>query len=267
MSANHDFQESFRAFGRKVFHPKIVDGQQIGLEKTRERALSLGGGLVGLQIARQIEDRAVEHDQTGFDRAVADGLGQAALTDDRAELVRELRGYVLLCGRWHRAKLCNPVEPVEGRLKHLCLQLTDGSFDQPGESHFGQVNLSGIYAERPRYFAHRFPQDDVQMINLVVLRMHLPLDPSQRSVQQALLPFLIPNRGQVEARRVRDALHGGRARALLAGHSSRRDEALALSALPLLELVEDTPARHSEQPAFERVNGRIVSEARHLFGH
>jgi len=42
VSADNDLQENLGAFGREVLHPKIVDGQQIGFEKTVERALGFG---------------------------------------------------------------------------------------------------------------------------------------------------------------------------------------------------------------------------------
>ena len=63
----------------------------------------------------------------------------------------------------------------------------------------GQVNLSRIHSERLRHFADLFPQDDQQMINLVVLRMDLPFDPGQRGIQEIFLPFLVPDFRQGKA--------------------------------------------------------------------
>src|SRR6185369_15694050 len=84
--------------------------------------------------------------------------------------------------------------------------LSNLSPEQARDSMLGQINLAGIDTQRLYHFAHGFLQNYVQMINLVLLRMHLPFDSSQRGLEQMLLPFFIPYRFQVEARRVGDAL-------------------------------------------------------------
>src|SRR5436190_5212598 len=78
-----DFQQTLGGFGREVFHSKIVDAQEVWLEKAIQGAFGLSGRLVGLQIAHQIEHRAIERDEASLDRRVTDGLSQTTLPDAR----------------------------------------------------------------------------------------------------------------------------------------------------------------------------------------
>ena len=83
MTADNDLQKALSAFGGEMLHAKIIDGQQIRFEKTIQGALGFQGRSVGLQIAHQIEHRAVENDKAGFDGAIADGLSQTTFPHTR----------------------------------------------------------------------------------------------------------------------------------------------------------------------------------------
>jgi len=81
MAAHDDFQKDLGTFGGEMFHAKIVDANQIGLEIFGERALGFGGRLIGLKLADQIKDRAIKRHKTRTDDGMPDGLSQSTFPD------------------------------------------------------------------------------------------------------------------------------------------------------------------------------------------
>lgn len=55
--------------------PHIINYGQVGLHILIEHAVAPLEGIVGEEVAHQIEDRTVANDETLLDRLVADGLG------------------------------------------------------------------------------------------------------------------------------------------------------------------------------------------------
>ena len=72
------FQQRLCAFGREVFHAKVVDAEQVRFEIFGQCALGFSWRLVVLHFANEVEDGAVEGNETGADRGVAERLGQKA---------------------------------------------------------------------------------------------------------------------------------------------------------------------------------------------
>jgi len=81
VAAHDDFQETLGGLGREVFHSKIVDAQEVWHEEAIQGAFGLSGRLVGLQIAHQIEHRAIQREKAGLDRRVTDCLSQTTFAD------------------------------------------------------------------------------------------------------------------------------------------------------------------------------------------
>ena len=79
VTAHNDLQKHLPGFGRQHLESHIIDEQQIGLEVASQASIQLGWGLIGLELAHQVEDGAVKDLEPGFDGVVADGLGQVAL--------------------------------------------------------------------------------------------------------------------------------------------------------------------------------------------
>ena len=138
--------------------------------------------------------------------------------------------------------------------------------EQTANPMLREVNLAGVHIQSTRHLPHGLFQDDMQVINLVLLRVHLTFDARQRGLQEILFPLIIPNRVQPGARRVGNPLHSARARSLVQ-RASLLGEALASRLVPLLELIKDAPACHRQQPALERIHRRIIPEAGHLPSH
>ncbi len=66
---------------RKLLHPHVVDDQQIGLEIPIQGFVLLAQVLVAQEVAGQIEDGAVQHQEAGLDGLMPDGLNQKRLAD------------------------------------------------------------------------------------------------------------------------------------------------------------------------------------------
>ena len=73
-------QEDFAAFWRQDLEPHVIDDKEIGLEIfSQQAALARLGGLEG-KLAHQVEHRAVEDQEAGFDRFDSDGLSEMAFS-------------------------------------------------------------------------------------------------------------------------------------------------------------------------------------------
>ena len=90
------------------------------------------------------------------------------------------------------------------------------------------------------------------MINLVLLRMHLAFDSGERSVQQMLLPFFIPNSFQVEACRVRKMLDNVCAASVMSDRLHRRNPALSARPVP------PPPVMPTADPSLPRLDVSVV---------
>src|SRR5438105_3359975 len=121
VATHDDFQQTLGGFGREVFHSKIVDAQEVWLEEAIQGAFGLSGRLVGLQIADQIEHRAIEGDEASLDRRVTDGLSQTTFPDpgwpeqeDVPVLADEVgSGQLIDLGAFDR-RIEVPVELIQG---------------------------------------------------------------------------------------------------------------------------------------------------------
>ena len=63
------------------------------------------------------------------------------------------------------------------------LQPLDLFFEQIANAVLGEINLSGVHAEAARDFAGRLAEDDLEVVNLIMLRLHLSFNPRQRGLQ------------------------------------------------------------------------------------
>jgi hypothetical protein len=78
IATHNDLQEDLAAFWRQDLEPHVVNDKQIGLEVFSQQAALAGLGSLEGELAHQIEDRAVEHQETGLDGFDSDGLSEMA---------------------------------------------------------------------------------------------------------------------------------------------------------------------------------------------
>jgi len=83
MPTHDDLQQRFGSFGREALHAEVIQAQQVGLQVPRQRPARIGRSRVGLQLAHQFEDRAVQHLEVGPEGRITDGLGDVALAKTR----------------------------------------------------------------------------------------------------------------------------------------------------------------------------------------
>src|SRR5262245_16957524 len=105
-----------------------------------------------------------------------------------------------------------------------------------------EVNLGGVHTQSAGYFMRRLAKDDVEVVDLVMLRPHLAFDAGQSRLQHLSLPFLLPNAIQLR-RWVWHPVNCCGASILL-GLASQGGEMMLLTGLCATfgELVEDAPA-------------------------
>jgi len=82
VAAHDDFQEVFGGLVTEGFHAHVVEDEQVGAQVALEGFVAFGGLVAGVgEVAREVEDGAVEAGVAGFDGFAPEGLGEVAFAD------------------------------------------------------------------------------------------------------------------------------------------------------------------------------------------
>ena len=101
MASHDDLQQAFAGAAWKLFHSHIIHDEQVGFEVAIERFVLLPQLLVTQEVSGQIEDRAIQDQEAGFDRLMPNGLNQKCLADSRWSQQKQI-GFIadeLACGQ------------------------------------------------------------------------------------------------------------------------------------------------------------------------
>lgn len=66
-----------------MLHPHIINHEQIRLEVTRQHLVLTAQRLIMQEVADHVEDRTIQHHETGLERLVRDGLHEVTLAYSR----------------------------------------------------------------------------------------------------------------------------------------------------------------------------------------
>ena len=83
VTPHHHFEEVFAGTLRQLFHPHVVDDEQVGFEVLGQHLLLAADRLVVQEVADYVEDRTIEHDEAGLQRLEAKGLRDVAFAHAR----------------------------------------------------------------------------------------------------------------------------------------------------------------------------------------
>src|SRR5262245_32033121 len=111
---------------------------------------------------------------------------------------------------------------------------------------FGQIHLCDVHAQTARDFGGWMLLDDVQVKQLILPGVGAAFHLFESSVNQILLPLLIPERIQFRASRI-----GNSIRRRSRGRSFVAVRAWRTSRLTFSQLVRNAPSSDMKQPAFE----------------
>ena len=106
--------------------------------------------------------------------------------------------------------------------------------------------MLGHFLGRP-FFAH------VAIENLKLFRIDFLFHPRDRSLEQIFLPLALPDRIKIDARANRE-----HARLLRLAIVRRTSGAFGIAGFAFAKLIDNSPARDLQQPAFERTDRWIV---------
>ena len=86
VAPHDDFQQVFAGVFWQLLEPHVINDNEVRLQVSAEGLVLLVEGFVFHEVAHQIEDGAIEHEEVLTDGLVADGLGQMGFADaGRAE--------------------------------------------------------------------------------------------------------------------------------------------------------------------------------------
>ena len=93
VTAHDDLQQIFAGVFGHLLQPHVVNDDEVGLQVSAQRLVLLVESLVLHEVAHQIEDGAVEHQEVLADGLVADGLGQMGFADTRWPEEQNILGF------------------------------------------------------------------------------------------------------------------------------------------------------------------------------
>src|ERR1051326_7548261 len=163
------------------------------IKKIIRRATGTGGSQAHQN--QNKKDQTAENHQMGLTRS-----GKVRCTE------------VCQCASRRFAEVCNPTVVASDTLR---LQARNLGLEPPENARLVLVNLILANAQRARHLFHRPLTQYVIVKYLIVLGVHLLLNALQGNLLDMAFPFLVPQRIQVEAARIRESSNDGSARCVV----------------------------------------------------